>query len=111
MYVTFKVALHQRHCQSAFQAQASRVSKAAETSDSRFKGFDEFMASAKAEAAPKPEPEGTAGPQEEDVPDLPYSPSRNLTSDDEDAGLLDLTNLIGSSNLTEKQVCKAHPAP
>lgn len=88
------------------QAQASKLSsKESDTSDSRFKGFDEFMASAKADAAPQPEPGvAAAGDQQQDVPEAPYSPSKNLTSDDEDAGLLDLTNLIGFSNLAEKQV-------
>ena len=59
------------------------------------------MASAKADAASKVEPEPAAS---QDVQDVPYSPSKNLTSDDEDAGLLDLTNLIGASSLAEEKV-------
>ena len=91
----------------AMQAQASKSTKDADSSDNRFKGFDEFMASAKADAATKPEPEGapTADVIDEEMQTLPYSPSRNMPSDDEDAGLLDLTNLIGASHLAEKKVC------
>ena len=88
------------------QAHASKLAKDPEASDSRFKGFDEFMASAKAHAAAKVEPAPdteTATAAEEE--DQPYSPSKGL-SDDDESDQPDLGTLIGSSeNLARKEVC------
>lgn len=86
------------------QAHASKLAKDPEASDNRFKGFDEFMASAKAHAAtkaePAPEAEAARVAEEEDQP---YSPSKGLTDDESDQP--DLGTLIGSSgNLARKEV-------
>ena len=87
------------------QAHASKLAKDPEASDNRFKGFDEFMASAKAHAATKaePAPEAEAARMAEEE-DQPYSPSKGLTDDESDQP--DLGTLIGSSgNLARKEVC------
>ena len=88
------------------QAHASRLAKDSEASDSRFKGFDEFMASAKADAAAaksqqslQADDAANLGPEEQ-----PYSPSRAPGLND-DNDLPDLVNLIGSTDkLARKEV-------
>lgn len=105
--VSQRARTHQRY---AMQAQASKLAKDAEPADNRFKGFDEFMAAAKADAAAKAVPVEAAdvGTSNQASQELPYSPGRSMSSDDEDAGLPDLTNLIGSSSrLDSKQVGNA----
>ena len=86
------------------QAHASKLAKDPEAQDNRFKGFDEFMASAKAQAAtktePAPETQVTAQAEEEDQP---YSPSQGVGAGDPDQP--DLINLIASSDsLPRKEV-------
>ena len=63
------------------------------------------MASAKADAAAKPQPRvQEEGPSEAEPVDMPYSPSAAAKAED-DADLPDLVNLIGSSEgLARKQV-------
>ena len=79
------------------QAHASKLAKDSEASDNRFKGFDEFMASAKAHAAAKTEAEEPAGVETSiEVEDQPYSPSAGVMVE-EDPDLPDLVSLIGSS--------------
>ncbi len=87
------------------QAHASKLAKDPEAPDNRFKGFDEFMASAKAQAAtktePAPETQVMAQAEEEDQP---YSPSQGVGSD-ADPDQPDLVNLIASSgSLPRKEV-------
>ena len=91
-------------CDLFTQAHASKLAKDPEAQDNRFKGFDEFMASAKAQAAtkiePAPETQVTAQAEEEDQP---YSPSQGAGSGDPDQP--DLINLIASSDsLPRKEV-------
>ena len=79
------------------QAHASKLAKDSEASDNRFKGFDEFMASAKAHAAAKTEAEEPAGVETSiEVEDQPYSPSAGVMVE-EDPDQPDLVSLIGSS--------------
>lgn len=89
---------------ASIKAHASKLAKDPEAQDNRFKGFDEFMASAKAQAAtktePAPETQVTAQAEEEDQP---YSPSQGVGSGDPDQP--DLINLIASSDsLPRKEV-------
>lgn len=90
---------------TALQAHASKLAKDAEAPDSRFKGFDEFMASAKAHAAAKTEAQEPTDPQgKTEAEDQPYSPSAGVVVDD-DPDLPDLVSLIGSSGTTgQKEV-------
>lgn len=81
------------------------MAKDPEAPDNRFKGFAEFMASAKAQAAtkaePAPEPQVSAQAEEEDQP---YSPSQGVESG-ADPDQPDLINLIASSDsLPRKEV-------
>ncbi|DBB00828.1 TPA: hypothetical protein ACH3X1_000756 [Trebouxia sp. C0004] len=90
---------------ASIKAHASKLAKDPEASDNRFKGFDEFMASAKAQAAiktePAPETLVTAQPEEEDQP---YSPSKGV-GPDADPDQPDLINLIASpDSLPRKEV-------
>ena len=79
------------------QAHASKLAKDSEVPDNRFKGFDEFMASAKAHAATKTGAEDPAGVETQtEAEDQPYSPSAGVMVE-EDADLPDLVSLIGSS--------------
>ena len=88
---------------TASQAHASKLAKDSEAPDNRFKGFDEFMASAKAHAAAKTEAEEPAGTEAKTEPDdQPYSPSAGVMTD-EDADLPDLASLIGSSGVLEQK--------
>ena len=84
---------------TAMQAHASKLAKDSEAPDNRFKGFDEFMASAKAHAAAKTEAEEPAGVETKtEAEDQPYSPSAGVVVE-EDADLPDLVSLIGSSGV------------
>ncbi|DBA78424.1 TPA: hypothetical protein ACH3X2_007918 [Trebouxia sp. C0005] len=90
---------------ASIKAHASKLAKDPEALDNRFKGFDEFMASAKAQAATKIEPAAktldTAKAEEEDQP---YSPSQGVGSG-ADPDQPDLVNLIASSDsLPRKEV-------
>ncbi len=87
------------------QAHASKLAKDPEAPDNRFKGFDEFMASAKAQAATKAEPAPEAQvPAQAEEEDQPYSPSQGVGSG-ADPDQPDLINLIASSDsLPRKEV-------
>lgn len=88
------------------QAHASKLAKDAEAPDNRFKGFDEFMASAKARAAAKTQAQAPADTEtaKTEAEDQPYSPSAGVMVED-DPDLPDLVSLIGSSGVTgQKEV-------
>ena len=97
----------------AVQAHASKLAKDSEAPDNRFKGFDEFMASAKASAAARTEAEEPAGVETKtEAEDQPYSPSAGVV-DEEDPDLPDLVSLIGSSGVparNEVSECAGHRA-
>lgn len=84
------------------QAHASKLTKDPEAADNRFKGFDEFMASS---AAAKAEPASeTDNALKTEADEQPYSPSKDVMTDD-DPELPDLVSLIGSSpTLAKKEV-------
>lgn len=91
---------------TAPQAHASKLAKDAEAPDNRFKGFDEFMASAKAHAAAKTQAQEPADidTAKTEAEDQPYSPSAGVVVED-DPDLPDLVSLIGSSGVTgQKEV-------
>ena len=91
------------------QAHANKLATDSEAPDNRFKGFDEFMASAKASAATKVEPAAdTAEVTKEEEEGEQYSPSKGVMTDD-DPDVPDLVSLIASSEtLGRKEVCEDH---
>ncbi|KAL3147452.1 hypothetical protein ABBQ38_014510 [Trebouxia sp. C0009 RCD-2024] len=91
---------------ATIKAHASKLAKDAEAPDNRFKGFDEFMASAKARAAAKTQAQAPADTEtaKTEAEDQPYSPSAGVMVED-DPDLPDLVSLIGSSGVTgQKEV-------